>query len=102
MRGGPQTQHRQPVDPNFFSMGKRSGVCTCREGKVWTHALSLTERVRSPQQGFLTLNFSKFTQKIPFLYSNSPDPDLNKNAIDYRDNHKYRDAINIYTKMQRK
>ena len=30
------------------------------------------------------------------------DPDLNRNAIDYRDNHKYRDAITINKEMQRK
>jgi len=30
------------------------------------------------------------------------DPDLNRNAINYRDNHKHRDAITINTKMQRK
>jgi len=30
------------------------------------------------------------------------DPDLNRNAIDYRDNHKYRDAITIKTEMQHK
>ena len=30
------------------------------------------------------------------------DPDLNRNAIDYRDNHKYRDTITIKTEMQRK
>ena len=30
------------------------------------------------------------------------DPDLIRNAIDYRDNHKYRDAITINTEMQRK
>jgi len=28
------------------------------------------------------------------------DPDLNRNAIDYRDNHKYRNAITINTDMQ--
>ena len=37
-----------------------------------------------------------------FIEVNGIDPDLNRNATNYRDNHKYRDEITINTEMQQK
>jgi len=34
--------------------------------------------------------------------SDTTDPDLERNTINYRDNHKHRDAITINTEMQQK
>lgn len=50
-REGPQVYHCGPTDPNFFSIGKKSGVRTFHVDTVRTHAPG---RVRSPAQGFLT------------------------------------------------